>query len=113
MGGRFAARAGPCAQHFSGSSCPSAVALVHTKTKAIERCALQLPFSVLRRGDTQGNNVNLLALTGERQQAGERATQSVAVSCGVFFVLYVSVIFMDREGSTGTFLNWWQTIYGT
>lgn len=66
VGVRFAAQAGPRARRSGGPSrcgCRDGrVDLAHTKTKAVGRSTLQLSFPVLKRGETQGNNMRFLAL---------------------------------------------------
>lgn len=144
VGVRFAAQTGPHAQHSSGPGCcDSSVDLAHAKTKAVGKSTLELPFSVLKRGETQDNSTWVLTLTCRRQQGGKKcctdqAAQSVAMRD--FFPLWICVIFMDREGFglghgthpssrtvrrtsdtedkqfillDGIFLNWWRAIYGT
>lgn len=66
VGVRFAAQAGAHARCSGGPSCciccDGREDLAHTKMKAMGRSTLQLSFSVLKRGETQGNNMWFLAL---------------------------------------------------
>lgn len=87
VGVRSAAQAGPRARRSGGPSrcgCrDSRVELAHTKTKAVGRSTLQLPFSVLKRGETQGNNTWFLALRKAARRGKccrDHAAQSVAIS---------------------------------
>lgn len=74
MGVRFAAQAGPHAERSGGPGCrDSSVDLAHAKTKAEGRSTLWLPFSILKRGETQDNNTWFLALTRGRGQGGKNA----------------------------------------